>query len=58
MPEAEAEVRPAVLGLFEQLGWAVHVIGRAAYVHHDPSGARLVVRWEGGSNGPSAGVAR
>jgi hypothetical protein len=58
LPVGEAEVRPAVLGLYERLGWGVHVIGRAAYLHHDGTGARLVVRWEGRADGPSAGAAR
>ncbi len=57
MPVGEAEVRPAVLGLYERLGWGVHVIGRAAYLHHDRTGARLVVRWEGRPDRPSAGAA-
>lgn len=58
LPAGEAEVRLAVLGLYEQLGWGVHVIGRAAYLHDDRTGARFVVRWEGRADGPSAGLAR
>ena len=55
LPAAQVEFRPAVLGLYEQLGFAVHGIGRAAYLHDDRTGRRFLVQWEAPSRRSAGG---
>lgn len=55
LPSAEARVRQAVLGLYERLGWAVHVAGKAADIDDDRTRTRFLVRSRDGRHDRPAG---